>query len=149
MIWNEMEEFTQGASSIRGNTPRISLNNRGDLTLNQLAFDKLNNPKKVVLGFSKLKGLIGIRPAKEDENHGLEVKPLAKSTSHIIRSKTFCNYHNIIPKQTIVFNEIVSDEIGLLLDLTKVTIIAPRSSRKKTAEQPKPVESAPTFAWQK
>jgi hypothetical protein len=161
-MWEEFEEFTQGASSSRGgNVPRISLNNRGDMTLNQLAFDKLQKAKKVVLGFNKQKGLIGIRTAREDENHALEVKSLAKSTSYIIRSKAFCNFYNIIPKQTIVFDEITSDEIGLILDLTKVTVLAPRVRHKKPVEQPKlvepvkpvepakPTESNSSFAWVK
>jgi len=155
-LWDDFEEFTQGASSSRGaNVARVSLNNRGDITLNQLAFEKLKGAKKIVLAFSKQKGLIGVRPAREDENHALEVKPLAKSTSHIIRSKAFCNFYNIIPKQTIVFDEIISDEIGLILDLNKVTVLAPRSRRKKQVEQPKPVEQVKAvepslgFAWQK
>lgn len=155
-MWDEFEEFTQGASSSRGGSePRISLNNRGDLTLNQLAFEKLQKPKKVVLAFNKVKGLIGARPAREDENHALEVKPLAKSTSYIIRSKAFCRFYGIIPPQTLVFDEIVSDEIGLILDLNKVTVLAPRVRQKKTVEpakpieQPKPAPVTSTPYWQK
>jgi hypothetical protein len=155
-LWNDFEEFTQGASSSRGNVPRISLNNRGDLTLNQLAFGLLKNAKKVVLAFSKQKGLIGIRPAKEDEKHAFEVKALANSTSHIIRGKSFCAFYNIIPPQTVLFDEVKGDEIGVILDLNKVTILAPRQRQKKAVEQPKqvappltPVENTPKFAWQK
>lgn len=147
-IWNELEEFTQGASSSRANVPRVSLNSRGDLTLNQLAYDQLKTAKKVILAFSKTRGVIGIRAANEDEKHALEVKALPKSTSYIIRSKAFCNYYGIIPKQTIVFEDVVSDEVGLILDLNKVTVIAPRTSRKKTVEQPKQVAPPLGHSWQ-
>ncbi|MCD9186725.1 MAG: hypothetical protein LUM44_09845 [Pyrinomonadaceae bacterium] len=147
--WNDFEEFTQGASSSRSNVPRISLNNRGDITLNHLAHGLLKNSEKVVLAFSK-KGLIGIRPANEGEKHAFDVKSLANSTSHIIRAKGFCAFYNIIPPKTALFEEITSDEIGIILDLNKVKIIAPRQRQKKSETPPKvetPLEQKPSSSF--
>lgn len=146
-MWNELEDFTLGGSSSRGTEPRITLNNRGDITFNKLAYDKLNDEGKVILGFSKEKGVIGIRPAKESEIHAFVIKPLSKSKSRVIRAKGFCRHHNIIPPQTVSFNDIKFDDVGVLLDLNNVTKVAPRKRRKKKNEDQKAEQSSSGFSW--
>ncbi len=128
----QFEEFTQTAGSRRSNVIRISLNSRGDFSLNQLAIEALQNSEKVVLLFDKINGLIGMRPAQLDVKHALNIKKQGEANSYLIRARSFCVHFNLKPTTTMVFDDIEIEDGVLILDLKKATEVAARSPRTKS-----------------
>jgi hypothetical protein len=127
----EWEVFTQ-SPNVRIDTIRVSLNKRGLFSLNQKAFESLQNTEKVELLFAKDNKLIGMRPCSPDVAHGLPLKKQGKTKAYIVRGISYCNYHSVKPKKTLVFNEPKVDEDGVLvLNLKKVSEVAMRSPRTK------------------
>jgi hypothetical protein len=123
MSW---EEFTQ-KSNYRAEMIRVSLNARGHFLLNQKAVDELGNSEAVVLLYERASRLIGMKPSSTDVEHSYELKRQGSSQTWYLRAKSFCNYYRINIGDTIVFNDIETQDGMIVLNLDNVTEVVRRT----------------------
>jgi hypothetical protein len=112
---------------------RASLNFRGVLTLNQVSFDALLQPKAVELMFDPDEGLIGLKPTSPEVRHAYPVRKQGANKSYLIGAKAFCNFYGIGLSETVAFDEIKIQDGIMVLDLGKVTVVPTRQRQSKAS----------------
>jgi hypothetical protein len=114
---------------------RVSLNTRGVLTLNQVAFDALLTPVAVELLFDGDENLIGLRPTGKDVRHSYPVRKQGTNKSYLIGAKAFVNYYRIELEQTIAFNDVKIADGIMVLNLNNFTALPGRTSKSNPAPE--------------
>src|SRR2546421_12749084 len=73
----------------------VTIQRRGNFSLNRAAFQALGNPQFVELLFNRSKRLIGFRPTGRDNVHGVPVRKQGSSDSYMIAGLTFTKEYDI------------------------------------------------------
>lgn len=141
----EWEEFTQ-KSNYRAEMIRVSLNGRGHFQLNQKAVDELGGAEAVVLLYERASRRIGLKPSSRDVEHAYELKRQTSSQTYLVRARSFCTYYGINVGDTVVFNDVTTENGMIVLDLGKVTEIVRRARLAEFPGRPpqriKPIQPA-------
>jgi hypothetical protein len=75
-------------------TPAVTLQKRGALSLNIAAFEALGSPKHVVLLYDREKKCIGIRKASAATPHAYVVRGVGNNQAmHVVAGKAFLSYY--------------------------------------------------------
>lgn len=111
----QWEEFPLTPGTRQATWPRISMTPRGIISINRLAHKHLGQPHSAALFFDKINGLIGLRACPREARNAFPLIQQAKSGSYIIRAKKFCNYYRIRLDHTVVFNDIETEEDGMIV----------------------------------
>ena len=104
--------------------PRVTLNPRGVLLLNKLAYEVLDTPPAVKLLFDERNNRIGLKPVDPRRTNAFPVKQKDKWQNYQISISPLCKHYAINVSRTILFNDIDLDDDGVLtLELGKTTIV--------------------------
>lgn len=88
------EEFDQYHSrSVK--TLFVTIQRRGNFSLNRAAFKALGEPKAVKMLFNRSKRQIGFRPTTPDDFRSVPVRRQGHSNSYMIAGLTFCKEYDI------------------------------------------------------
>jgi len=101
-------------------TPVVTVTQRGQLSLNDAAFEELGSPKAIELLYSRADRVVGIRPVDPSEPHAYVPRTrAAKNRGHgpyLIPGIAFFNYYGIEVEQATRYAATVRDGI-LTFDL--------------------------------
>src|SRR5437867_12430549 len=101
--WNE---FILPAEKATITWMRVTLTQRGIISLNRAAYRAMAQPERVVLLFDTVNFLIGLRPAGSNIKNALPLKRRRDAeASYQVRAKNFCNYYQIRVRHALKFND--------------------------------------------
>jgi len=123
--WNE---FQGAPNKYRKDPPHVTLNEKGVILLNKIAFESFGSPNAVTLLYDRTNGVIGLKPAEPDAPNAFPVKGKQDFQNLVIHGKPFFRHHEIETDRTITFNGVEAEEGILLLDLATVTSVTKRKS---------------------
>src|SRR5437773_10181405 len=89
--------------------PRVTLNARGVLLLNQVAYKAMQEPPAVELRYDPNSRTIGLAPKDPRNINAFPVKGKdspRKYQYRIIHASPFCKHYGITPRRTMLFTEI-------------------------------------------
>ena len=109
---------------IRSEGMRVTLGPRGDIYLNEKAWDAFGQPAAVALMFDAIRRVIGLEPADSWQPNSFPVRTKKKSGGKVIHASPFCVHFMIRTMRTVLFNTIEIDEKGVMsLPLDSITAI--------------------------
>jgi len=110
------------------NTPAVTVMQRGQLSINDAAFELLGSPKAIELMYSRSDRIVGLRPVDPSEPHAYVPRTRsAKYRGHgpyIVSGAAFFNYFGIEVKQTERYTATLQDGV-LTIDLKKPGVPLP------------------------
>lgn len=113
-------EFMGRPNRTSTDLPRVTLNKKGILLLNKVAFRALDEPAAVKLFFDGNNQVIGIKAADIRHSNSFAVRQKDKWHNRIVCASPFCKHFQIHVETTILFNDVDIDSKGLMkLDLRK------------------------------
>jgi hypothetical protein len=130
--WELFEKIPVGRTA---RIMRVSVNERGIFSLNQKAFDELDQAEYVELYFDKINKLIGVKPVKADSKFAYAVKQNGKAKSYLVRALAFLSYYNIKITGTMLFPEPILEDGMLVLDMTTATPVGREKPAPKKGQQ--------------
>ena len=115
-IW---DEFRAVPDIRRPDQMRVSINERGIISLNRRAWEALKEPEDVVLVYDRLNCVIGLKPAHPRLDNAVPVRNFnAKGGRFVLRAISMCVHIGITIGRTLIFRSPVIDDTGVLeLDL--------------------------------
>ena len=118
------EEFEGRPNRSRSDEPRVTINKKGMLLLNKVAFEALQEPQAVKLFFDPNNQSIGLKPSEPGRFNSFPVKQKDKYYNRTVAASPFCKHHGIRVERTMLFNEVEMDKDGVMtLELKKTTAI--------------------------
>ncbi len=111
-------------------SPEVTIQARGSLSLNKAARDALGNPEAVELLYAAKEKLIGIRAAKRDNPYSYPLREISKS-SFAIAAGGFSRYYNIPTGDTArrYKAKMYDDVLGVSLKEEPITVLGSRSKQ--------------------
>src|SRR5882724_7318518 len=114
------EEFDQYHSrSVK--TLFVTIQRRGNFSLNRATFKALGEPKSVKMLFNRSKRQIGFRPTAPDDFRSIPVRRQGQSDSYMIAGLTFCKEYDIDTTTARRYEVEVQQEV-LIIDLNASSI---------------------------
>ena len=99
---------------------RVTINYKGAIILNRIAFQDLGRPLAVELRFDKTYGIIGIKPTRPDAHNAFPVKQAVKGNAYRINAGPFCLHFDVrVEKTTLFLEPFINPEGILILNLAK------------------------------
>ena len=121
-MYKRWVEFRGKANKRENDAAHVTLNRRGALSMNNIAFESIGSPDAVTLHYDKNNGFVGLLPCEAEKENAFPVSHKNKGRLHIVYGIPFFKHNKIAPEQTIAFNKPAPDEGGyLVLDLGDVT----------------------------
>ncbi len=123
-----LQEFKGSPNRIKLEEPRVTLDNRGVIYMNKLAFEALGSPGAVKLFFEENELVIALKPGDVRHKNAFTVKLHGKGGhTRRINIQPFCKHHKIRVERTVLFNDIDIDNEGtMFLSLKNTTSIGRR-----------------------
>ena len=116
----EWEEFEGGPKLPVEERLHVTLNFKGVIFFNRVAYEALGKPESAVLLFEKRNSKIGIRPANAVSRKTFPLMQQRRLHSRIIRAASYCQNYGIRVQGTVAFHDIDIDSDGMMkLDLGK------------------------------
>ena len=117
-------EFEGRPNKRNTDEPRVTLNKRGVILLNRVAYDALGMPAAVKLSYEEDRRIIGLKPEDERKSNAFPVKQKDKWFNRTIFAHPFCRHFGIDIRRTVLFNEIDIDREGMMrLELNRTQTI--------------------------
>lgn len=98
--------------------PVVSMQVRGHLSLNKIAFEQLGSPKKVVVLYDRQKNVLGLRATDKDVLHAYPVRAVAIGGSTYVVSSGAAIHYFGIDTTNIRYKSYLSDGV-LIVDLNQ------------------------------
>ena len=116
---------------VSGDRLRVTLNPRGVLVLNKLAFDALDGPAAVKLMFDESNNLIGLKPEDPRRANAFPVKQKDRWHNRQVHASPFCRHFAINVGRTVLFNDVDIDNDGVMvLELGKTITVGRGPGRR-------------------
>ena len=96
--------------------PTVTLQKRGNFSLNRAAFNALGDPEAVELLYDRTERLIGMRSASLNNRLAYPVRKQQNAASYLIAGNAFNQFYGIETGSTRRWNAVMSDDI-LVVDL--------------------------------
>lgn len=106
------EVFTQKrAGAAEG--PTLTIQRRGGISMNQIAFEQLGGPRFVELLFDPAEQVIGIRPVDGSEPHHYQLQPQGSKyrTSYSLSGNAFLNHYKLSFDESIRRDAVLDDGV--------------------------------------
>ena len=115
-------QWEQYSYKNRGGKPKVTqatLSHRGWILFNQHTWQEMGHPRRAVLLYDRLAGVIGVRSARPLETNTLNVATVSKSGNRAVKAKAFCRELKINIDRTVNFTAPLLENGVLVLDLAK------------------------------
>lgn len=127
-IFRRWEKFQGKPNDPRRRTPHVTINQKGTILMNRIAFEMAGAPSQVSLLFDKQHGVIGLQSARTSEPNTFPVRERSGHNNRIINANPFCRHYEINVGRTMAFNKLDVEDGILLLDLNTLTSAKRRTS---------------------
>ncbi|MBK8466194.1 MAG: hypothetical protein IPL32_10225 [Chloracidobacterium sp.] len=117
-----LEEFKGTPNRVRLEEPRVTLDKRGVLYLNKLAFETFGSPAAVKLFHDENELVIALKPTDVRHRNAFAVKLHSQGSTRRINIQPFCRHHKIRFESTVLFNDIEFNTEGTMFLWLKNTI---------------------------
>ncbi|MBP7376296.1 MAG: hypothetical protein KA956_07445 [Pyrinomonadaceae bacterium] len=94
-----------------------SINPNGEIQLSRVTIESMGNPKSVVLMYEAETETIGLKPARNGEQHAFPLRKRGSRGGHLLRGYILMKDHHLKLTQTLKFPDIQTELGVLLLDL--------------------------------
>ena len=109
---------------IRSEGMRVTVGPRGDIYVNEKAWEALGRPPAVILLFDAIRRVIGLEPAESWEPNSFPLREKKRCKGRIIHASPFFVHFMIKTSRTVLFNKIDLDEKCVMsLPLDSITAI--------------------------
>ncbi len=99
-----------------GRAPKVSVQPRGMISINQSAYRKMGNPEFVILMYDPAAGIVGIQ-GTDDENRGFRVRLASRSGSPaVLSASAFFNYYDLASNESRSWTPSFDNDV-LIIDL--------------------------------
>ena len=120
----KLQEFQGSPNRVERDVPRVTLNDRGVMRLNKLAWEALGSPSAVKLFFDENELVIALKPDDLRRRNAFPLTPKDRGRNRIIHTRPFCKHHKIRIERTVLFHDVEIDNEGtMLLWLDKTTAV--------------------------
>ena len=118
-------EFIGKPNRANADTPRVTLNPRGVMMLNERAVEAFDSPAAVTLHYDEDSRMIALKPVDARRPNAFPLKKKDKQYKYrVIHASPFCRHFGIRLDRTILFHEIDLDDEGVMtLSLRSTTAI--------------------------
>lgn len=117
-------EFQGGPCRARRGEARVTLNHRGVMLLNKVAYEALGMPAAVKLLYDEDRRVIGVVPHDARHRNAFPVTQKDKWNNRVIHITSFCRHFGIDVGRTVQFHEIDIDREGMMrLELNRTITI--------------------------
>lgn len=127
------EKFQGKPNDPRRRAPHVTINQKGTILLNRVAFEMAGAPMQVSLLYDKQQGVIGLQSARTSEPNTFPVRARGTHSNHIINANPFCRHYEINVRRTMAFNKLEFEDGVLILDLNTLTSATRRVVREDDA----------------
>jgi hypothetical protein len=118
------EEFQGSPTRVERNRVRVTLNRKGIILMNKVAFEVLGEPRAVKLLFSKATQAIGLKAGDPTKENSFPVKRKDRWFNRTVAASPFCRHYGIRVDRTVLFYEADLDFDGVLqLELAKTVVV--------------------------
>ena len=107
----KFEEFTFRSIPASRKQPRVAIQTRGNMSLNEAAFEALGKPEKVILLFDKDTNAVGLKATEEKVRYAFPIRRQSGSKSYLIGSASFCQHYGIDTSITKAFEPVLEEGI--------------------------------------
>jgi hypothetical protein len=145
----DWELFTHRRARPPEKQPLVTIQSRGNMSLNGPAYEELGEPETVELLYSERRNAIGIRPASDPAaDYVYRLRRAAGKSTYVLSLLAFAQYYGIPIKTTTSRRYAAEAQNGMLvvdLNQTPLEIESPRygkpvPSRRKQEGEGKPIE---------
>jgi hypothetical protein len=116
-------EYTGRPNRTSAELPRVTLNDRGQISLNRYAFRELGEPSAVKLYFDGNNRVIGLRPADVRHSNSFPIRPKNQHRTRRILASPFCRHFGILVTGSILFTDVEVDTRTKLMRLDLRTAV--------------------------
>jgi hypothetical protein len=116
-----------------GKQPTLTIQKRGNFSLNRAAFDALGQPAAVELLFDRVQRIVGFRPTDEHNRRAYPVRKQQNAASYLIAGNAFNQYYGIETGITRRYDAAMIDGI-LVVDLKQPGQEVISTRRQKSSE---------------
>lgn len=93
-------EVFDKSKAVYGRAPKVTVQPRGMISINQSAYRKMGNPDFVILMYDRDKGLVGIQ-GTDDEKQGFKIRVASRPGSPAVFSASaFFNYYDLASNES-------------------------------------------------
>ena len=108
--------FEQGPIERSHERMHITIDKRGRLFFNKLAFEALGKPVGVALMYDEAKQAIGVLPSTLTRKETFRLKPIHReSGGKVVTALNFCRHFSISPSETLAFQNPSLNHDGVLI----------------------------------
>ncbi len=123
-MYRRWSEYQGAPNKFRRETAYATINEKGVILMNKIAFESFGAPEAVTLRYDKANGVIGLKPAEPDAPNSFPLRPKDKQRNRTLHCKPFLRHYGIETDRTLSFNTVVPDSEGvLILDLNFLTCV--------------------------
>ncbi len=131
----KLERYRRGSSPVI-DKPAVTVQMRGNLSLNKAAYDALGRPEHVALLYDREERIIGLEPVTATDPDAYTCRKQQNSASYLVAGTAFMTFYDIAIGDTRRYSATVIDN-QLLIDLKTggQLVTAGRARRKPDAMQ--------------
>ena len=101
----------------------VTMNRKGFLVMSRLTFQRMGEPKAVILLFDQVNNRIGLKPAQLSTRNAYHIGPSGSHGGKMVRAYRLMQEFGIVIPETIRFQDPEIDEDGILiLDLRNARV---------------------------
>lgn len=101
-------------------TPRLTLQKRGNFSLNEAAFERLGRPPAVVLLYDADSHAIGLKPSTKEARNAYTLRKHGERAAYVIAGVAFCKQFNIDHSKAQTFEPVFENGV-LVVELHQQT----------------------------
>ena len=132
----KFETFTKRSTPASRMIPRVALQTRGNMSMNEAAYKALGEPAAVLLMFDRETKAVGLQPTAIETKHAYPIRKQPNSKSFMVGAVSFCNHYEIDVSHTRAFTPQIEDGI-LVFELDKGIDLPLRQRTKGNTEMKK------------
>ena len=123
----KLQEFKGTPNRMKQDEARVTLDRRGVVYMNKIAFEAFGSPAAVKLFYEEHEPLIAFKPSDVRHKNAFAVKLHSPGSTRRINIQPFCKHHKIRFESAVLFNDIEIDNEGtMFLWLNNITHIGRR-----------------------
>lgn len=111
----------------------ITMNPRGRITLNRVAFERAGSPDAFLLLFDKVNNRIGLKPAARGIRNAYPVAVSGRHGGRVVRAYRLTQEFGIELPQTMQFDDAEIDREGILVLDLRTARVSPRARARRKA----------------
>lgn len=111
----------------------VTMNKRGFLVMSRLTYQRMGEPKALVLLFDAANNRIGLKPAQPSTRNAYHIGPSGSHGGKMVRAYRLMQEFGIVVPETIRFQDPEIDQDGILVLDLRTARVSPRGGRRTSS----------------